>query len=225
MPTLKNFVAVDWHAGKDKIYFFFKDTNQYSRFSLADNKVEEGYPTDITSSNWGSFHAHVKSLRFGFSTPTQSILYVMAPDTLWLFYDVDGTPMVCEYDQALDKVIGNYRLEDSRWHSLLPYFNRIVAGISWGTNGPRDTFSFITNDGDHIDFNSKTNTITPASWPVLQPYKNRIITAAKNNTPLLDTFYYIFLTNNEYLRYNLRSKEVTGPKKVDDSTWPGLLSD
>jgi hypothetical protein len=48
MSTLKNLVAVDWRAGKDQIYFFFKDTNTYSRFDLASDKVAEGYPRDVT---------------------------------------------------------------------------------------------------------------------------------------------------------------------------------
>ena len=30
MPEAENFIAVDWRSGKDKCYFFFKDSNTYS---------------------------------------------------------------------------------------------------------------------------------------------------------------------------------------------------
>ncbi|MHC8332120.1 hypothetical protein [Pseudomonas sp. LB3P25] len=231
MPTLKNFVAVDWRAGKDKIYFFFKDTNQYSRFDLAENKVEEGYPADITSSNWGSFHAHVKNLRFGFTSSALGGSGGGGDDILWLFYYDSSTPMVCKYDQDLDKVTGNYRLENSLWHQLLPYFDRIVAGTWWEVFAPKYLFRFLTNDGHYIIINQTTKKvtrapITPDSWPGLAPYKNRIITAVQNDAPLIDSYYYIFLTNNEYIRYNIKDNRAeTGPKKIDDVSWPGLLRD
>ncbi|WP_238543874.1 hypothetical protein [Pseudomonas sp. GM21] len=69
MQTLKNFVAADWRSGKDKIYFFFKDTNKYSRFDISSNTVENGFPADITSDSWGAVHAQLKNLRFGFTAP------------------------------------------------------------------------------------------------------------------------------------------------------------
>lgn len=231
MPTLNNVVAVDWRAGADKIFFFFKDTNQYSRFDIAENKVEEGYPTDITSSNWGSFHAHVEHLRFGFTSSALGGTRGEGDDILWLFYYAGDTPMVCKYDQDLDKVTGNYRLENSPWHSLLPYFDRIVAGTWWETFGLKSVFKFLTNDGYYITYNYETkkityDPITPSSWPGLDRYKHRIITAVQNDAPLIDTYYYIFLTNNEYIRYNQKDNRAeTGPKKVDDDSWPGLLRD
>lgn len=93
MPALKNFVAVDWRAGKDRIYFFFKDTNQYSRFDLGDNKVAEGHPKEIKASNWGDFHLHAKNLRFGFTTtgfpsilsPLDFTIGEIDLDIAWLF--------------------------------------------------------------------------------------------------------------------------------------------
>lgn len=231
MPILKNFVAVDWRSGKDKIYFFFKDTNKYSRFDIASNTVEEGYPANITSDNWGAIHAQLKNLRFGFTAPALGGSWGKGDDILWLFYYNGNTPMVCKYDQDLDEPAGNFLLENSIWHSLLPYFDNIVAGTWWDTFAPKNTFRFLMNDGHYIVFNYTTKTttrlpITPASWPGLSQYKNRIITAVQNDAPLIDTYYYIFLTNNEYIRYNLKdNKAETGPRKVDDALWPGLLRD
>ncbi|RON16408.1 hypothetical protein [Pseudomonas frederiksbergensis] len=231
MPTFKNFVAVDWRAGKDKIYFFFKDTNQYSRFDLDENKVEEGYPADITAHNWGGFHAYAKNLRFGFTSSALGGSWGEGDDILWLFYYVGDTPMVCKYDQDLDKVTGNDRVENSLWRSLLPYFDRIVAGTWWETAGLNSVFKSLTNDGYYITFNYETkkttySPITSSSWPGLYRYKNRIITAVQNDAPLIDTYYYIFLTNNEYIRYDLKNNRAeTGPIKVNDTSWPGLMGD
>lgn len=230
MPTLKNFVAVDWRAGKDKIYFFFKDTNKYSRYDIDSNTVEEGYPT-TTSGNWDAVHALQKNLRFGFAAPALGGSWGGGDDILWLFYYDGKTPMVCKYDQDLDRPVGYVRLENSIWHSLLPYFDKIVAGTWWDTFAIKTTFRFLMNDGHYIVFNYTTQKtkrlpITPRSWPGLSPYKDRIITAVQNDAPLNDTYYYIFLTNNEYIRYNLKDNRAeTGPRKVNDDNWPGLLRD
>ncbi len=68
MPKPNNFVAVDWRSGKDKCYFFFKDTHTYTQFDNNDDQVPPGYPKPISSSAWGDFHQHAKNLRFGFAT-------------------------------------------------------------------------------------------------------------------------------------------------------------
>ena len=44
MSITKNFVAVDWRTGPDRIYFFFPEKNSYSRFDFEDNKVLSGFP-------------------------------------------------------------------------------------------------------------------------------------------------------------------------------------
>ncbi|VVN30306.1 hypothetical protein PS662_04845 [Pseudomonas fluorescens] len=244
MPALKNFVAVDWRAGKDKIYFFFKDINKYSRFDLAVGAVEPGYPKNINASNWHDFHSHAKDLRFGFTTTafhskidgshTESALEL---DVLWLFYYVDDTPTVCRYDQDLDKVLSVQRVKDSKWHQLLPYFDRIVAGTWWYPRGHPNAFRFFLNDGNFLNLEliyegvykfPKINhvPITDKYYPGLERYKNRIIGAVQNDHPTFNRYYYIFLTNNECIRYNIGDNRIeTGPVKINDETWPGLLRD
>ncbi|WP_306156678.1 hypothetical protein [Pseudomonas sp. C2B4] len=135
MPALKNFVAIDWRSGKDKIYFFFKDINQYSRFDLANHTVEAEYPRKINAGTWHDFHLHAKDLRFGFTTTAHeskiegsASVRELDLDVSWLFYYVGDTPTVCRYDQDQDKVVSVHSVKDSKWHQLLPYFDRIVAG-------------------------------------------------------------------------------------------------
>ncbi|WP_223505435.1 hypothetical protein [Pseudomonas sp. GL-RE-29] len=229
MSGLQNFVAVDWRSGKDKIYFFFKDTNRYSRFDIASNTVEDGYPTDITFDNWGAAHVALKNLRFGFAAPALGGSWGGGDDILWLFYYDGDTPMVCKYDQDRDTTAGFYRLEKSIWRSLVPYFDKIITGTWWDTFAPKNRFHFLMNDGHYLIYSFTDNTIkrlpiTSNSWPGVSQYKDRIITAVQNDAPLLSTYYYIFLTNNEYIRYNLKNyKAESGPIKIDDESWPGLL--
>lgn len=244
MPALENFVAVDWRAGRDKIYFFFKDTNTYSRFDLGDNTVEKGYPTDINAHNWHDFHSHAKHLRFGFSAnaqapnPGKETTGGFDPDFLWLFYYEGDIPMVCKYDQDTDKVSVTRPVKNSIWHQLLPYFDRIVAGTWWYKPGRPSVFRFILSDGTflHLDLQPEAAThklhkishipITNSDYPGLERYKHRIIGAVQNDYPLFNRYYYIFLTNNEYIRYSIdNNRTETGPLKVNDESWPGLLRD
>lgn len=152
MKTLENFVAVDWRAGKDKIYFFFKDTNTYSRFDIADDKVAEGYPKPINDATWGRVHPFLKDLRFGFATAgiAASTPFDVDSDTLWLFYYHDGIPTVCKYDQDDDGVESITTVANSIWRPLLPYFDRIVAGTLNPTALYPRRFNFLLRDGHYI---------------------------------------------------------------------------
>ncbi|MEO6677760.1 MAG: hypothetical protein ABIO21_10315 [Pseudomonas sp.] len=235
MPLLKNFVAVDWRSGPDRCYFFFKDNAAYTRFDFGDNKVPEGYPAAVSCNNWHDFHRHVKGLRFGFTTtgirPTRAGMSGIDSDILWLFYIDDDMPMVCKYDQDTDKVHSVGCLEDSPWYLLRPYFNRIVAGTWWQNNRDAQLFRFLMSDGTYLSLDLLTNRLTAASitattWPGLENYKHRIITAVQNDRTFADSYYYIFLTHNEYITYNIMEDRVEyGPYKVSEKTWPGLLRD
>jgi len=250
MPTLKNFVAVDWRAGKDCIYFFFKDSNTYSRFDIGDNQVLPHHPTAITAQHWGNFHEHANNLRFGFTTtgfsPDDVTDSKFDLDILWLFYYDGNVPSVCIYNQNKDAPIKSLPIEFTFWHILLPYFDRIIAGSWWeGWNevGRDLQLRFILNDGNSLhlkwkkrpvsgaltveltgEVDIKQVPITASSWPGLEPYKHRIITAAQNDRTFADSYLYIFLTDNEYIAYNMEKNRVQhGPLKVDHDTWPGLL--
>lgn len=235
MPELKNMVAVDWRAGTDRCYFFFKDRHTYSRFDMGDNKVPDDYPAEIKASNWGDFHTHAAHLRFGFTTtginPTRSGIAGVDSDILWLFYYENNVPMVCRYDQDTDKVYSQDRLEDSPWVLLQPYFNRIVAGTWWQNKRQAQLFRFLMNDGHSLSLDLRERkltheAITEKTWPGLSRYKNRIITAVQNDRTFADSYYYIFLTHNEYIRYNIpENNAVSGPIIVNDESWPGLLRD
>ncbi|MDX9679746.1 hypothetical protein ACIOVC_08985 [Pseudomonas neuropathica] len=228
MPQLKNFVAIDWRSGPDRIYFFFKDSDTYSRFDLADNKVSTNYPAPVTDS-WDSFGPYAKGLRFGLTTTSFGWNTPTDEDIAWLFFYQGTTPVVCKYNQDKDKVDAFYKVSDSIWKPILPYFDKIIAGTWFQLTGHPFLFRFILNDGHYLSFNYKAKTLTYKSFGdhqlgALQPYKDRIITAAQNDRTFADSYWYIFLTNNQYLTYNIQSDRlVSGPQTINDENWPGLL--
>lgn len=228
MPELKNFVAVDWRSGKDKIYFFFKDSNTYSRFDVGNNNVPEDYPRYVAD-NWGEFSPYIKEVRFGFTTTGFDPQGAIDADILWLFYYDGETPMVCRYNQDFD-TSKTSPLQHSMWRALLPYFDRIVTGTWWEAMGEKFLFRFIMKDGYSLTFNylkrrSIDEAISYTLWPELEPYKNRIITAAQWDRTFRDSYYYIFLEDSQFITYALQQdKVVSGPRTIDDETWPGLIS-
>lgn len=239
MKILKNFVAVDWRAEKDRFYFFFKDDNTYSRFDIGDDATPDEYPAAVNYDNWHDFHKHVKNLRFGFTTRhiEPEFSNNTDQDHLWLFYYEQTTPMVCKYDQDEDKVVYHRAVYRTIWRDIIPYFENIVAGTWW--EDPlldHNSFRFLMNNGQSIrikfggrlssDQRVKLEPINDRTWPGLMPYQHRMITAAQNDRTLRDSYLYIFLTDNQYITYNIPENKVAyGPTKVDDHSWPGLLRD
>ncbi|VVN10392.1 hypothetical protein [Pseudomonas fluorescens] len=227
MPNLTNFVAVDWRSGPDRIYFFFKDSDTYSRFDIGDNKVSANYPA-LVGGNWDSFGPHAKDLRFGLTTTSFGWNTSSDEDIAWLFFYQGTTPVVCKYNQDEDKVDAFYKVADSIWKPILPYFDKIIAGTWFQLTGQPFLFRFILNDGHYLSFNYKAKTLTYKSFGdyqlgALKPYKDRIITAAQNDRTFADSYWYIFLTDNQYLTYNIQSDRlVSGPQTINDQNWPGL---
>jgi hypothetical protein len=239
MRTLKNVVAVDWRSGKDRYYFFFKDTETYTRIDAEYRNLPDGYPASVNSGNWDSFHSDVKNLRFGFSTTN---IYsfdgqeAFDRDYLMLFYYKGETPMCCWYDQDDDKVTRRRPVADTHYRPILPYFDRIVAATWWesfGVNwiGKKSPVRFLMNDGhtfmfDMYEKSVRLEPIDERTWPGLAPYKDRILTGVQNDRTLAESLFHIFLTDNEFMTYTIPNGElVHGPEKVDENSWPGLLRD
>lgn len=238
MSALKNFVAVDWRSGKDRCYFFFKDTHSYSRYNNSENAVPSDHPTAVNQDNWGAFHKHVKNLRFGFSTDriVSNDRLGWDADVLWLFYYDEETPMVCEYDQDSDAPVSFTPVAKSIWSMLLPYFDDIIAGTFWQRPlryTGETLFRFILNNGKYLslDWHSKKLVIADinnTTWPGLAPYAayaDQFITAVQiDGDALSHSYLYIFMTGDIFLKYNISRKRLEGgsARKVADH-WNGLI--
>jgi hypothetical protein len=228
MSPLKNFVAIDWRSGPDRIYFFFKDSDTYSRFDLGKRNVADNYPAS-TQGSWDAFDPYIKDLKFGLTATSLGGNAGADEDIAWLFFYKGATPMVCKYNQDEDKACAFYTVADSIWKPLLPYFDSIIAGTWFELTGHPFLFRFILNDGHYLSLNFKAKTLTRKPFGdnqlgALIPYKHRIITAAQNDRTFADSYWYIFLSNNQYLTYNIQSDRlIAGPQTINDNNWPGLL--
>lgn len=230
MTNMKNFVAIDWRNGPDRIYFFFKDTRTFSRFNLGENSVEKHHPTPV-SNHWGDFGKHVQDLRFGFNTSGVNWKHTNDGDIVWLFYHEGKTPMVCKYKQREDEVLFKKPVSETEWWPLVNYFDRIV-GVMWDEKADiKHTFCVLLNDGRYFTYSPwlerlpQPKPLKNSMWNDLDKYKHRMITAVLNDHPAFNSFFYIFLTGNEYLRFDFNERKIVGPITVDETSWPGLLHD
>lgn len=165
-------------------------------------------------------------------------------------WEDEVSPFVCKYDQDADKVVYIRPVERTVWKPLIPYFDKILAGTWWQDSECKMAkFRFIMNDGFSffLDFQISRQRssrdscfrykiegvptlwhepINKTTWPGLEGYKDRIITAVQSDRSLADNYLYVFLTNNEYIRYNIdQNRTESGPTKINNGNWPGLLRD
>jgi hypothetical protein len=224
MTKFDNMVAVDWREGPDRIYFFFRPTNTYSRFDIGENKVPDGYPEPVPG-NWKGFDIDAGDLAFGFTTTVKS--WDGGNHTLWLFFRDGGVPSVCKFNQFSNEAEKICPVQDTEWAVLLPYFDKIV-GVMWESrkNGGGN-YRILLNDGNYLIYDKLTGTLkvhalAGSNWKKLEYYKDRFVTAALNDHPTFDAHFYVFLTRGEYLKYELNNDEVFGPYTINEASWPGL---
>jgi hypothetical protein len=64
--------------------------------------------------------------------------------------------------------------------------------------------------------------VSNTTWPGLAPYATAITATVDWNVQ----YFYIFLNNNTYIKYDKTANTVMSgyPKQVNDSTWPGLMN-
>ncbi|WP_085683383.1 MULTISPECIES: hypothetical protein [unclassified Pseudomonas] len=227
MSKMDNFIAVDWRAGPDRIFFYFKESNTYSRFSIGANKADSDYPKPVRG-NWGDHVISAADVRFGFTTESPS--WNNNTDHLWLFYYKNETPWVCQFLQQTDSVVSNASVANSEWSALLPYFDNIVGVMHQSYSSTTNDFWILLNNGNYLSYDAytktlKTHPLKNSNWAKLEPYSHRMLTAVTNDYPTFDRHFYVFLSDNEYLRYEHESKKVYGPIKTDDESWPGLPHD
>ncbi|UQS13170.1 hypothetical protein [Pseudomonas sp. HS6] len=227
---MKNFVTTDWRHGADRIFFFFKETNTYARFNFGDNRIEKTHPTSVIG-HWDDFEQHVKDLKFGFNTRSPDWHQNGGGNISWFFYYEEQTPMVCKYSQINDKVVFKKKLSDTDWWPLGNYFDKIVGVMLDTTASSAHDYWVLLNDGRYFTYTPrvprppKAKPLANSAWSGLEQYKGRMITAASNDHPIISTYFYIFLSNNEYLRFDIKKRTLTAPRPVDDGTWPGLIAE
>lgn len=194
--------------------FVFND-HSYAFYDKLKNKSESGFPKPLANNLFSGLGEYAKKVE---------TIVNWGDGKLFIFLN-DGTYM--RYDFEKNKIESGYpkEINDTSWPGLEPYKNEIIAAVKVD-----DTKAyFFTRDGRYMVFNvakNKTETISAQpinekTLPGLKPYATKI-------SAIIDwssEFFYIFLKDNSYLKYDkINNKVIDGyPMPVNDQTWPGLM--
>jgi Hemopexin len=155
-------------------------------------------------------------------------LYVPAA-VLWpgdkaQFFLSDGTYL--RYDLQADRTDAGYPkpIDDQTWPGVGPYARLIIGACNWA-NGK--AYFFLSN-GQYLRYDIQQDKVDPgypkpindANWPGIGRYAG----ALSSTLPWKDGKIQFFLTNGQYLRFDIAKNRVDPgyPQDVTESTWPGL---
>ncbi|WWL45027.1 hypothetical protein V5O39_03025 [Pseudomonas parakoreensis] len=224
MSITKNFVAVDWRTGPDRIYFFFPEKNSYSRFDFEDNKVLSGFPKPVD----GKWKASTRLLQ------TCALALPRRPPT----GTVASTRSGCSTTKEQHPAFASTANKPTRQSRKPPSPNqsgkniallRKIVGVMWAeSTAQRESYWFLLNDGNYLIYEiySKTLELLPlkgSPWAPLEEYKNQMMTAVTNDYPTFDTYFYVFLNDNRYLRYEQNAKKYLA--RIQSPTRPGRTAE
>ncbi|MEH6450467.1 MAG: hemopexin repeat-containing protein [Oleispira sp.] len=204
--------AVYW--GNNKAYFF--KGNQYYRYDLSADKVDDGYPKDLSASSWPGLEKFTDSaanidaaINWGngkafFFKGEQYIRYDIAADKA-----DEGYPMNIAADwPGLEKFEGGAQNIDAavEWSNGVVYFFKGNQYIKYDKSADKTQWSY-------------PRFISIDSWDGLQIWPANIDAALYVGSSQA----YMF-KEGQYVRFNpVLDKVIDGyPKKIDNSTWNGM---
>ncbi|MFJ4347079.1 hemopexin repeat-containing protein [Pseudomonas sp. NPDC089401] len=203
--------AFGWND--EKIFFFFHN-GRYSRFNLARDETDAGYPYEVSQRNWPELWRYQDKIIAAFDWTDKHAMF---------FLD-DGTYI--RYDKAKESMDGYpLSINDSTWPGLRPYARDIKAAVRWN-NGK--LFIFLKNNtylrydiaSDRLDPDYPRN-MNDYFWPGVAKYSDKIVCVvregARNNA-------YFFLNDATYLKFDMDKESVSPfyPAPVIGN-WKGLL--
>ena len=158
----RNILAA-FNMGNGKAYFFFSD-GTYSRYDIAADHVDAGYPQRVIDSNWPGLAAYAPSLTAAIPWNNGKVY----------FFINDGSYI--RYDIAADRADPGYpkHIDHGTWPGMAPYGMLITSGVNWG-NGKAYFFlgdgRYLRYDiaGDHVDAGYPAD-ITAQNWPGLHGF-------------------------------------------------------
>ena len=196
--------------------YFFRNDSKYVRYDKVLDKADSGYPVTVTNSNWPGLEPYRDKLVASFKA-NNSYVYYFLNDGRYLKYSIGS-----------DKVMDGYpaTVTNSNWSGLAPYATKIKSALRW----TGDKVYFFLDDGNYIRYNLANDAVdsgypkavTNGTWPGLGSYAGQIRAAVKWS----DSRAYLFLDNNQYIRYSISSDSADSgyPKAVSGSSWPGLMN-
>lgn len=149
-----------------KVYFFFAD-DTYSRYDIAADRVDPGYPQQVTDSTWPGLGRYVARMT-GAVNWNSSKVYIFLNDGTYLRYDLVADRTDAGYPMRIDR---------GTWPGLAPYADHITSAVNW--NGSK-AYIFLDNDtylrydiaADHVD-SGYPQAINGQNWPGLSGYFHR----------------------------------------------------
>lgn len=197
-----------WPKGK---VYFFKGAN-YSRYDLAADKVESGWPKTIAG-NWNGFPSNFAS---GINA------YLMSTNGKVYFFK--GSEYL-RYDILTDKVDAGWpKSISSHWNGFPAAFaSGVDAAVMW-TGGK----AYFFKGNQYLRYDMTTDSVD-AGWPKQisgnwkgfpNSFNNGI-----NGAILLNNGKAYFFKGSEYVRYDVAADKVDAgwPKSIS-ANWPGLFT-
>jgi len=205
--------GLDWNDITNNTAYFFRTDDKYVKYNKLSD--ESYYTSPINNSTWAGLDSYKEKINAAFKWNNNKG-YFFLNDGTYIRYDMNNDSV----DPGFPKAINN-----TTWPGLYGLGNKIIAAFQWNNT---KAYLFL-NDGRYIRYDMNNDSVDPGypkeinntTWPGLGNYSTKITAAIDWNSQ----YFYIFLKDNTYLKYDKQSDSViTGyPKPINSSTWPGLL--
>lgn len=187
----------------NKAYMFMAD-GTYLRFNK--NGIDSGFPSEINDHNWPGMEKYAFKIVSSFFDNNNTV-YFFLDDGYVISYDVNADKVRTGYPKRIADEFSGFNGEGEL---------KISAALRWSD---QDAFLFMS-DGRYakVDFLNKNivanaHAMNNSNWPGMAPYAKRIIGAVNGK----DGNAYFFLTNQEYVIYNIsKDKLEVGPQRIDE---------
>ncbi len=219
IPAALRFNNYQIDAGLDKDLFkayFFRNDAKYVRYNKVTDKADSSYPKETNDNTWPGLGDYKNRINASFKKDSGTSYFFL------------NNGEYISYDNHADEVRDGYPkpINDDTWPGLGQYKDQLEAALSWDNN---KVYFFLT-DGSYVRYDLDNDSvdvgypkpINDDTWPGMGDYAKDITAAVKWN----DNRGYVFLTGQRYLRYDISNDQVDEgyPRRVDNSTWSGLLN-
>ncbi|MEN5055767.1 alkaline phosphatase family protein [Sphingobacterium kitahiroshimense] len=206
--------ATNWNDKRRALFIFNNST--YLFYDKVNNKSELGYPKSFSKDFYMGGEEYAEK--------TEAVLNW--DDTSMFMFLNDGRYM--RYNLIKNKLEKGYPkdINNNTWPGLEPYKNEIIGAVKMDNK----KVYFFLRYGLYIVFDMQRNRTETTyakeynekTLPGLQPYASKISTT----TDWSSQYFYIFLKDNTFLRYDKLKNKVMNdvPVVIDDKTWPGLIN-
>lgn len=142
LEKYKNLISAAFKWNNHKGYFFLKD-GRYLRYDMNNDRVDNGYPTNITNGNWPGLEPYKNKIVAALNWNNDKAYFFLK----------DGTYI--RYSTIEDKIDSGYpvRITNRNWSGLENYATKITGAVSWNSM----YCYFFLNNNTYIKYNKITD--------------------------------------------------------------------